>query len=110
MEWLNKNWGLKRVVSRVTKQYFNKTGRTALVHWPARSPDLSVLDYAIWAKVKELAWQEAKCPFYKDKEEAKECLKKAWAKIDQSYIVPDFNQTKNQRKLQVLVTICNRIW
>ena len=39
MQWLDKNWSLKRIVSRVTKQYFQKHGKKALIHWPAKSPD-----------------------------------------------------------------------
>ena len=86
MEWIDANWGLKNVISRCTKKYFDDYKKKPLLHWPAKSPDLSVLDYSIWARLKFRAIEHSKNGFYENKEEAKACLVKAWSELDQSYI------------------------
>ena len=43
MEWLDRNWSLCRVVSRWTKKYEREFRKRPFLHWPAKSPDLSVL-------------------------------------------------------------------
>ena len=86
MTWMDENWDLSRVISRVTKRWKDMGGKDPLASWPASSPDMSPLDFSVWANLKWRAIQYSEKGFYKNREEAKECLKKAWADMSQNYI------------------------
>lgn len=50
--------------ARITTQWLNRTfpnkwiGRAGPIHWPARSPDITPLDFFLWGHVKNIVYQE----------------------------------------------------
>ena len=66
-------------------------GKDPLASWPASSPDISPLDFSVWADLKWKAIQYSEKGWYKNREEAKNCLKRAWADMDQTYIGRDLS-------------------
>ena len=79
--WLRENFGLKNCVTLTPRAQ-----EKALAEWPPHSPDLTPLDFSLWALLKKLAIRKCPAGFYTKTEELVTNLKAAWDEIDQELI------------------------
>ena len=77
MNKLEEIFGLKNVISKEISAFSGK----CLVQWPARSPDLSPLDFWAWSRLKSLGLDATSRGYYRNRKHCKQKLAQVWNEI-----------------------------
>lgn len=65
---------IRRFLNRTFRSWIGRFGRTK---WPARSPDLTVMDFFLWSRLKDIVYQEIS----RDDNELKDRIRDAFRQI-----------------------------